>query len=150
MSGKLTPKQEDFCRIYVENGGNATDAYRRAYQTKDWTENALNVQASKMLKHPKIVLRVEQLQAGHSKRHNITVDDLISELDEARQVALASPRGASAAVSATMGKAKLLGLVVDRAELTGKDGGPIQAVTASMTPQEAAEAYAATLKKVGG
>lgn len=34
-------------------------------------------------------------------------------------------------------------------EITGKDGGPIQAITTSMTPQEAAEAYAALIKGAG-
>lgn len=40
--------------------------------------------------------------------------------------------------------ARDLGLA-DKREHTGKNGGPIQTVTTDMTPQEAAEAYAATL-----
>jgi hypothetical protein len=40
--------------------------------------------------------------------------------------------------------ARDLGLA-DRKELTGQNGGPIRTITETMTPQEAAEAYAATL-----
>lgn len=40
--------------------------------------------------------------------------------------------------------AKILGLfAADKVELTGRGGGPVQAVQMTMTPQEAAEAYAA-------
>jgi len=42
--------------------------------------------------------------------------------------------------------ARDLGLA-DRHEYTGADGGPIQTITSSMTPQEAAEAYADTLRQ---
>jgi phage terminase small subunit len=121
----LTPKQEAFAHAYVETG-NASEAYRRSYGAEHWTENALNVQASKMLKHPKIVLRLDEIQAKAAKKHEITVDSLVTELEEARVAAMGNPRGISAAVSATMGKAKLLGLVVDKAETTGPNGGPMQ------------------------
>jgi phage terminase small subunit len=121
----LTPKQEAFAKAYVETG-NATEAYRQAYSAGGWTENALNVQASKMLKHPKIVLRLDEIQAKAAKRHQITVDSLVEELELARTAAMTNPRGISAAVSATMGKAKLLGLVVDKAENSGPNGGAVQ------------------------
>lgn len=45
--------------------------------------------------------------------------------------------------------ARELGLA-EKTELTGKDGGPIQTITNEMTPQEAAEAYAATLHRDKG
>lgn len=45
----------------------------------------------------------------------ITIETIIDELEEARQIAL-SGKPASAAISATMGKAKLLGLVCNKVE----------------------------------
>ena len=45
-----------------------------------------------------------------------TRDALLSELEEARQLALRLGQ-ASAAVAATMGKAKILGLIIDRREV---------------------------------
>jgi phage terminase small subunit len=70
---KLTPKQEAFCKAYIETG-NASEAYRRSYNAKNFSENALAVQASKTLKHPKVALRIAELQASHQKRHEVTVD----------------------------------------------------------------------------
>lgn len=32
-------------------------------------------------------------------------------------------------VAATLGKAKLLGMLTDKTEVTGKDGGPVETVT---------------------
>ena len=81
-----TPKQEAFTMAHVETG-NATEAYRRSYEPQNWTDNALSVQASKMLRHPKIVLRLDQLQRAHAERHEITVDGITSELEEARKPA---------------------------------------------------------------
>ena len=45
-------------------------------------------------------------------RSDLTVDDIISELEEAREIAKETKTSA-AMVSASMGKAKLLGLVTD-------------------------------------
>lgn len=52
--------------------------------------------------------------------------------------------GAAAGLLDTNIIARELGLA-DKQEHTGAGGGPIQTVTTAMTPQEAAEAYAATL-----
>lgn len=106
----LTPKQENFCLAYLETG-NASEAYRRAYDASGMSANATSVEACTLLDNPKIALRLEELRAPIMKRHAITMDDLLNELEEARQLALgaATPQSA-AAVGATMGKAKLLGL----------------------------------------
>lgn len=125
----LTPKQEAFCMAYVETG-NASEAYRRAYDASKTKDNVVHVKASELLSNGKVAVRVSQLQAVHQKRHEITVDDLVRELDEARRLALETEAPA-AAVSAIMGKGKLLGLIVDRKELTGKDGESIKIEAAS-------------------
>ena len=62
---------------------------------------------------------MQQLQAEHQGRHEVTVDSLVAELDEARALAI-EVKTPSAAVAASMGKAKLLGLIVDKAEHSGK------------------------------
>ena len=122
----LTIKQERFCMVYVETG-NASEAYRQAYNCENMKEASINVNASKLLTDAKIALRIKELKSGHTKRHELTIDDLVKQLEEARQVALAleNPQ-CSAAISATMGTAKLLGLVVDKNETTGANGGAIQ------------------------
>ena len=106
----LTPKQEDFCQLYIELG-NASEAYRQSYDADSMNENTVNREASKLLDNPKIATRLDQIRLDHKKRHNITVDTLLLELEEARQSALTGERiQSAAAVAATMGKAKLLGL----------------------------------------
>ncbi len=109
----LTPKQEKFCQLYIELG-NASEAYRQSYDADSMNENTVNTKASELLKNGKITVRLKQLNEDHAKRHNITVDTLLLELEEARKMALdleiqEKPQ-VSAAVTATMGKAKLLGL----------------------------------------
>lgn len=106
----LTPKQEAFCLAYLETG-NASEAYRRAYSAENMKAATIAVKASELLSNGKITVRLGELRKSAARRHQITLDDLLRELEEARTAALncENPQS-SAAVSATMGKAKLLGL----------------------------------------
>ena len=120
----MTPKQEAFARAYVETG-NASEAYRRSYNVKaDAKPEGIKVNASKLLSKANVALTVSQLQAEHQKRHEITVDTITEMLKADRDLARANTQSA-AAVSASMGLAKLHGLIVDRAEHTGKGGAPL-------------------------
>jgi len=103
----MTPKQADFVRWYFELG-NASEAYKRAYNSRA-KPNTLHRKANGLLKHPIIKSEIEAMQEEAKNRNNITIDNVIAELEEARQTAKQSGN-ASAMVSATMGKAKLLGL----------------------------------------
>lgn len=107
---QLTIKQENFCKSYVETG-NASQAYRLAYNAEKMKNNSVNRKAKELLDNVKITARISQLQKVIENRHNITIDSLIQELEQARQTALtAETPQTSAAVAATMGKAKLSGL----------------------------------------
>ena len=121
----LTPKQEAFALAYVETG-NASEAYRRAYNAAKMKPASVAVNASKLLAEAKVALRVQELQAKAVERHEITVDDILRELEEARALAAGGEKPQPAAmVAASMGKAKLLGMLTDKMEHSGKDGGPI-------------------------
>lgn len=104
----LTPKQEKFCQVYLETG-NASEAYRQSYNAGDMASNTINVKASDLLSNGKIRARIAELRAPVIAKAQLTVDTLLDELEEARQLALKTESPAPA-VSATMGKAKLLGL----------------------------------------
>ena len=113
----MTPKQEQFARLYVKTG-NASEAYRQAYNTDNMKPETVTNEAYKLLQDPDISAMVDDLKAEARQRHAVTVGDLLSELEQARAAALAAPTPqSSAAVSATMGKAKMLGLLVDKAEI---------------------------------
>src|SRR2546430_14380275 len=76
--------------------------------------------STRLTKNDEIRGRISELQRGGAEQAEITIASLVDEFDEARQLALANAQ-ASAAVSATLGKAKITGMVVDRAEV-GKPG----------------------------
>lgn len=107
---KLTPKQEKFCQLYIELG-NASEAYRQSYNASRMKDETINRTAKELQDNPKITTRILELQSEHKERHKLTVDDLLAELEQARVAALsAETPQSSAAVSATLGKAKLLGI----------------------------------------
>jgi phage terminase small subunit len=66
--------------------------------------------ASEWVRDAEVQLRLETLQAEAAKRHGTTIDSLTSELEAARDGAMGTGQF-SAAVSATMGKARLHGLM---------------------------------------
>ena len=121
----LTPKQEAFALAYVETG-NASEAYRRAYNAGNMKPEVIANKTSALLKRGDVRVRVEMAQAKAVERHETTVDDILRELEEARALAAGGEKPQPAAmVAASMGKAKLLGMLTDKTEVTGKDGGPI-------------------------
>ena len=111
---RCTPKELQFAMAYVESG-NAGEAYRVAYDTSGIDATARR-NAFTVLHRPRVTGEVERLQAEHCERHKVTVDRLTEELEAARQLAFQN-KSASAAVAATMGKARLHGLLVDKQEL---------------------------------
>ena len=60
--------------------------------------------------------RLAEIQARGAERAEVTLASLLAELEEARQLALRE-RQSSAAVQASMGKARLTAHVVDRREV---------------------------------
>ena len=118
MAG-LTIKQENFCLVYIETG-NASEAYRKSYDASKMNESTINRAAKELMDNPKIATRIQELRKPIIDKYQITVDDLVKELEEARIAALtAETVQASAATAATMGKAKLLGLVTDKQQHEG-------------------------------
>lgn len=118
----LTPKQEKFCLLYIELG-NASEAYRRVYDVGNMPTNSINRKAKELLDNVKITSMINELRSDIVQAHKITVADLLNELEEARQAALrAETPQSSAAVGATMGKAKLLGLDKQVIDHTSSDG----------------------------
>lgn len=76
---KLTQKQETFCLEYLKDG-NATRAYKVAYDAEKMKESSINVNACKLLKDTKIAQRLNTLGEKHTKEKNITVEKIVNEL----------------------------------------------------------------------
>lgn len=111
------PRHESFAQALAK-GKTADEAYALAGY-KPNRGNAATLKANQS-----ILDRVAELQQRAAKKVEVTVESLAIELEEARQIAIAEKQS-SAAVSATMGKAKLFGLGVEHRKLSGS----VQVVT---------------------
>ena len=83
----LMPKQEKFCQLYIELG-NASEAYRQAYDCSKMQTSTINTKAKELLKNGPITDRIEELQQEHRQRHNLTVDNIIADLQEYRDICM--------------------------------------------------------------
>ncbi|RWI88651.1 MAG: Terminase small subunit [Mesorhizobium sp.] len=110
---ELNIRQERFCLLLVEGLPQSRAYIEAGYAARG---NAAEVEASKMVRLPKVAARVAELQAAAARRSEITVDDLVAELEDMRKLAIAC-KNPAAGVAAVMGKAKLLGLIIDKAEI---------------------------------
>ena len=118
----LTIKQERFAQTVVENGGKLSVAYRIAYDAENMSDDSVKVAACKPAnEHPGTSARIAGLRGELLERHRTSVDTITAELEDARRLAM-DERAAGPAVQASMGKAKLHGLLVDKREVTTPQG----------------------------
>jgi hypothetical protein len=118
MTVLINPKHERFALALAE-GKTQLEAYAGAgYRPDDGAANRLSGNI-------RVKARVRELQERAAAKAECTIADIARQLDEDRAFAreLQNP---SAAISSTMGKAKVLGLIVDKSELAGKAGAPVQ------------------------
>jgi phage terminase small subunit len=105
---KITQKQNNFALVYVECG-NAAEAYRSAYNTSSMKMQTIHRKATELMTNGTVTARITDLKDSAAKRNEITVDSLVNELENARSIAMELNNPATM-VTATMGKAKLMGL----------------------------------------
>ena len=100
----------------------------QAYIDAGYSPNGARGASSKLQTIANIGQRVAELQERAAMRVELTLADIIQEIEEARMAALSAETvQASAAVSASKAKAELLGLgAAKKIELGGPDGGPMQ------------------------
>lgn len=82
---KLTQKQETFCLEYLKDG-NATRAYKIAYNCSKTKESSINVNASKLLKDTKIIQRLDSLKEKIINKALWKKEDSILKLKEALSI----------------------------------------------------------------
>ena len=118
---KLTIKQDKFCRAFVGPAeGNASEAYRTAYNTQNCSNATINRNAKALLDDNKIATRVEQLKAEYAAQNAITVEEITGALRRAVEGAAAAGQW-SAASQAALGLAKLGGLLVEKRQVSVDD-----------------------------
>ena len=80
-ANKLTPKQERFCQTYVETG-NATKAYRTAYDIAEKKPATVNRKANELLDHGKIPAKISAPQSERHATHEYTLDRIVRTYEE--------------------------------------------------------------------
>lgn len=111
----LTPKQTKFCEAYVETG-NASEAYRQAFDTSNMVPGTIRNRASELLARDDIRGMVEGLQAEQRERHHVTMESMTQILNEICDEARAAGHyGAAATAAKTV--AQMHGLLVNKQEI---------------------------------
>lgn len=113
-----SPRQERFAQELAK-GKTQIEAYSIAGYRGDETA------ACRLSKNVKVSARVAELLNRGAERAECTIASILTELEEARALALKLDQPAPA-VSASMGKAKVSGILVERNEHSGPNGGPIE------------------------
>jgi phage terminase small subunit len=116
----LTLKQENFCLAYIETG-NASEAYRRAYDADKTSAPVINVNAKKLLDSNKIALRIAELRKPVIEQVQITLKSHLEKLAELRDKAEADEKW-QPAIQAEVARGKASGLYVDKIEVTVTEG----------------------------
>ena len=109
----IAPKRARFVAEYLIDRNATQAAIRAGYSAK-----TAYSQGQRLLRYDAVREAVACGEAELADRLAITVEGVAAQLDEDRALALANNQ-AGAAVSASMGKAKLAGLLVDRQDVTG-------------------------------
>ncbi|WP_285445487.1 terminase small subunit [Xanthomonas sp. fls2-241-TYG-148] len=116
VKADLSPRQQRFVAEYLKDQNATQAAIRTGY-----SEKTAKQQGSRLLTNADVAAAVRAGQKKVAKKAEVTVDSLMLELEQARKLALREKQ-ASAAVTATMGKGKLSGLLVERHRHSGAIG----------------------------
>ncbi len=114
---RLTQKQENFCLAYIETG-NASEAYRRAYDTEKMKPETVNNKAHALLKKGEIRARLEELRRPVTESAQVTLAQHLSKLEELRDRA-AEEGKYGPAIQAEIARGKAAGLYVERSRIDG-------------------------------
>lgn len=120
MARELTEKQKAFAIAYIETG-NSVEAYRRAYDVKKMSSNAIGVETHKLLNDPRITLFLQEKRQKSQQRHDVTVESLTLMAKEAYEKAQKDEKGAPAMVQAAAFMGKLHGLIIDKTQKVAKN-----------------------------
>lgn len=110
---ELTGKQRGAALSFIETGSKA-EAFRRNY-SHNFNNHVIAVKAHELFELPHVKEFVEELQAEQREKLGVSLETLTVDLESDRQLAYKEGQAASA-VSATMGKAKIHGYLIERQE----------------------------------
>lgn len=132
MAKNLTPKEEKFVQGLFA-GLSQRKAYKEAFDTSKMQDNTIDVVACNLAKQDKIAIRLNQLTERRAEKTGWSVDKLIKEFEEIKEMCKASvpvldrqgePTGeyrfdSSGAVKSLENIGKLLGMYTEKLQHSG-------------------------------
>lgn len=116
----LTLKQQKFVMSYLTNGNNSTLAYKSAYDIQNMTDKAINVEASRLLKNPKVTQWIDfyrsSIKQNFEEKAIYTTEQAMKEYDELKNRISYTPKYCNVEKSIIDSKCKLMGLFTDKIE----------------------------------
>lgn len=112
----LTPKQEKFCREFIKDG-NASAAYRRAYDVKPTTKpESIWQQASTLMSDPNVSSRIKEIQERISNAKNITLESHLERLAQIAESAYLEGKY-SAASQCEVARGRVSGFYIEKMQV---------------------------------
>lgn len=143
---ELTPNRMSFVKAILQ-GMTASDAYRHSYDTENWSDEAIWVEASRTKSDPKVALWLATARREGLANTVITLESHVSELDSLKQEARQA--GAyGAAIKAEELKGRANGLYVER--IKTEDGTEISLINALAKLQASEPALATAIAQSMG
>ena len=112
---KITPKQEEFVRIYCCEDVSQTEAAVRAGYSKK-SAHAIASQLLNGSHYPHVVTRIHEVKKELAQKYEVTFEGHVKKLAEIRDLALEDGSYA-AAVAAEKNRGQAAGLYIDRKEI---------------------------------
>ncbi len=125
----LTLKQEIFCRKYLECELNASEALRQTYAVSHWKVNTVWEVACRIMANRKVRARIQQLTDDAVRASTVTPEKILAEFTRyafQRDPGAYKKIAAKDRLTAAANLAKCRGMFIDRTELSGKDGQPLE------------------------
>lgn len=111
----LTPKQEKFCIAYLDTG-NASEAYRQAYDAGKMKPETITRNAKAMLDKNNIATRLAELRAPVIQKAKMTLETHLATLAALRDMAREAEQY-SAAIRAEESRGKAAGLYTTKLDI---------------------------------
>ena len=116
---KPTAKEINQLATCVVKGMNQSDAFRKVFPNVKYKDSSIHCEASKLFSKPKVIQRIEELKIKFAEKAEekalYTLEEAVKDLTRAMDRADELGQ-TSTIVSAVMGKAKLMGMLVDKVE----------------------------------
>lgn len=122
---KCNAREERFAQL-VAGGMSQSEAFRIANPgARQWIDKTVHAKASEMAARPRVRARIDEMLAQSAQQVVFTLADHLRNLETISKAALLA-EDFSAAASAEVARGKASGFYVQKTEITGKGGGPIE------------------------